>query len=508
MKIPSADIDAVDEDHAGALGLAEARAPRVDLERLPVGRAEDRIRLDADRFAELPVQAHPLVVAVKRHQIARAQQVQHQLQLLCIAMARRVNRGVTCRDDIAADLVEAVDGLVDGSFVAGDRRRREDDGVALAQRNLRVVAVGHAPQRRERLALRAGRDDHDLIVAEVGELARRDHQAVRHLDVAQLTPDSDVLAHRAPDQRDLAVKRGGGVDDLLHAVDVRGEARDDDPSPGPREDLLELRSDDRLGGREAIAVGVRRVPAQEQHALGPELREPRDVGRLAIHGRLVELVVAGEHHGSELACERDRARVGDRVRHVDQLRAEGPQLERLARLDIDQDGVAQLVLVELRTRHRHRQGPAIDRRHRDRRELAQDPGQRPEVVLVPVRDDDRLDVRGALAQVAEVRQDEVDADHLRGREAQTDIDDDDPIVLLDDGHVLADLAQPPEGEYPQLAHAVSWPTSSWRTSIARTISRSRSSTSTSGRRRPPTRCPSSSSAAFVGAGLAVMKIVS
>ena len=61
-----------------------------------------------------------------------------------------------------------------------------------------------------------------------------------------------------------------------------------------------------------------------------------------------------------------------------------------------------------------------------------------------VRDDDRLDVRGALAQVGEVGQHEVDADHLRRREAQPDVDDDDAVVVLDDRHVLADLAQPAE----------------------------------------------------------------
>ena len=75
------------------------------------------------------------------------------------------------------------------------------------------------------------------------------------------------------------------------------------------------------------------------------------------------------------------------------------------------------------------------------------------MVLVAVGDDDRLDVVGALAQVGEVGQHEVDADHLGRREAQADVDDDDAVVVLDDRHVLADLAQPPEGQDPQPAHA-------------------------------------------------------
>ncbi len=107
-----------------------------------------------------------------------------------------------------------------------------------------------------------------------------------------------------------------------------------------------------------------------------------------------------------------------------------------------------------------------------RAELPQHPRQRPEVVLVAVGDDDRLDVVGALAQVGEVGQHEVDPDHLRGREAQADVDDDDPPVVLDDGHVLADLPEPPEGQDAQveLTREHGWrglePTSPWRSSIA------------------------------------------
>src|SRR4029077_16998801 len=92
-----------------------------------------------------------------------------------------------------------------------------------------------------------------LLSRPVVELARRDEQALGDLDVAERAPDVDVLAHRAPDERDLAPVRGGGVDDLLDAVDVRREARDDDAPGAAEEELLELGPDDRLAGREAAA---------------------------------------------------------------------------------------------------------------------------------------------------------------------------------------------------------------------------------------------------------------
>ena len=322
-----------------------------------------------------------------------------------------------------------------------------------------MVAVGHPAQRRQRLALGAGRDDHDPLVGEVGDLARPDEHPLGDLDVPEAAPDADVLAHRAPDERDLAAERLGGVDDLLDAVDVRREARHDDP-PSQR-----ANTSSRCGpttdsdGEKPVAVDVRRVAAQQQHALAAELGQPRDVGRRAVDRGLVELVVAGDQHGAELGAERDRARVGDRVGHVHQLERERARARasRPASTSLQLD-VAQLVLVELRARHRDRQRarrrPATSPLEP---ELAHHPRQRAEVVLVAVRDDDRLDVARALAQVGEVGQHEVDPDHLGRREAQPDVDDDDAAVVLDDRHVLADLAEPAERQDAQRRHRASVP---------------------------------------------------
>ena len=112
---------------------------------------------------------------------------------------------------------------------------------------------------------------------------------------------STFLRIERPTSATLRPSSCGGVDHLLHAVDVRREARHDDAALAAREDLLQVRSDDRLRRREAVAVDVRRVAAQQQHALAAELRQARDVGRLPVDGGLVELVVAGDQHRPELA---------------------------------------------------------------------------------------------------------------------------------------------------------------------------------------------------------------
>ena len=126
-----------------------------------------------------------------------------------------------------------------------------------------------------------------------------------------------------------------------------------------------------------------------------------------------------------------------------------------------------------------------------------------------VRDDDRLDVVDAVAQVGEVRQDEVDPDHLGGREAQPDVDDDDPAVVLDDGHVLADLAEAAERQHAQRAAHAGSASSRWcRTSIVAdrlALGRGRPRPSAGAGRRRGGRA--ASSAAFVQVGFAVSNSV-
>ena len=70
----------------------------------------------------------------------------------------------------------------------------------------------------------------------------------------------------------------------------------------------------------------------------------------------------------------------------------GPRSSVSPRLDLLQRRLLELVLVELGAGHGHRQRAAVDRRDVLLAQLAQDPRQRAEVVLVAVGDDDALDV--------------------------------------------------------------------------------------------------------------------
>ena len=100
------------------------------------------------------------------------------------------------------------------------------------------------------------------------------------------------------------------------------------------------------------------------------------------------------------------------------------------------------VLVELGLEEAERQPCPPDLRNLH---LAHQVRQRADMVLVRVREENRPHAVGPLAQVREVRQDEVDAEMLVTRKGEARVDDDDLPVRLEDGEVLADLAEPAEG---------------------------------------------------------------
>jgi hypothetical protein len=97
------------------------------------------------------------------------------------------------------------------------------------------------------------------------------------------------------------------------------------------------------------------------------------------------------------------------------------------------------VLLDLVAQESTGQGAGIDRHAR---ELGQDVGQRADVVLVGMGDQERPDLVAVLLEIADVGDDEVDAEHLLVGEHEAAIDDDDVVAVLEHVHVLADLPHP------------------------------------------------------------------
>ena len=234
-------------------------------------------------------------------------------------------------------------------------------------------------------------------------------------------------------------------------MDVRRERRDQDSASPQREQRAERLTYETLRPGRAGPLGVRRVTEQEVDSAVPYLRELAHVGLEPVDRRVVELPVARVHDPAGSGLDHERDRVGDRVRHPHQLDAERAELER-GRLGVSLDELCRLrkaVLVELRLDQAERETRRDDGLDLD---LAQEVREAANVILVAVRQDDGP--HAAPFEVADVREQQVDAEVLVPRERQTGVDDEQLSAGLVHGHVLADLAEAAERNDSQcVAHA-------------------------------------------------------
>jgi len=111
-----------------------------------------------------------------------------------------------------------------------------------------------------------------------------------------------------------------------------------------------------------------------------------------------------------------------------------------AGLDGVQAGLGLRVAIELGFQQGARQGRGVDRRP----DLVQHVVDGAGVVLVSVGDDDGAHLVLLVAQVAEIRDDVVDPEHVVLGEHDPGVDDDDGVPRFEGHHVLADLSQSSE----------------------------------------------------------------
>ena len=160
-------------------------------------------------------------------------------------------------DDFRAFFVKIVYYLINTLFVTGNGRSGNNYSIVISYLNLIVVAGSHSRERAHRLALAARRDDDHLLHAVVVDLVDIDNRAFRRRDVAKLERDVDDVDHAAAEHGDVALVAHSRVDDLLDAVDVGGEGRDDDALLAALEEAVEGSSHGALAHRVAGALNVR-----------------------------------------------------------------------------------------------------------------------------------------------------------------------------------------------------------------------------------------------------------
>ena len=125
----------------------------------------------------------------------------------------------------------------------------------------------------------------------------------------------------------------------------------------------------------------------------------------------------------------------------------GPTDHGVARLHRHESaGRVEAVLVELGLHERQRQRRAVNRTVDERQHV----GHRPDVILVAVRQDQRLDLAAARLEIGQVGDDQVDAGQIGLGEHRAGVDDDGRLPTRDGHHVQAELAEAAE------RHDVDW----------------------------------------------------
>jgi hypothetical protein len=171
----------------------------------------------------------------------------------------------------------------------------------------------------------------------------------------------------------------GRLDDLAHAVYVRGEGGDDDPAISSLEDPVEGLGHHALARHVALPLGVGRVAEVGEHALVSQRCVAREVHRLSLDGGEVYLVIAREDDQTGVGAERQGDRIGDGVVDVYQLDDEAADVYGVARLGLPEVGVFDAELGQLGTHRAQGEPGPVD----GDVELAQKVREGADVVLVP-----------------------------------------------------------------------------------------------------------------------------
>ena len=306
---------------------------------------------------------------------------------------------------------------------------------------IRDEKITDAAERGARLTLPAGGDDQHLVPRQ----AHRFVEADRRRKIAQVTGrlgDPQDPIERAAGNAHLALRFQRDPADRLQARRVRREGRHQHPPLGLRDLREEPFVNALLGARRRILEDVRRIAHQREHAFVPDLRQHLRARRLAQHRGRVDLPVAGVEDVSERRLDQQPVAFGNRVGQRDEADLERAELNAPAALDdVELDPSGQPLFLELAGDQ-----PCGERRREQRRlQLFGEVGQRPDMVLMAVRQDDPDQPLLLALDELKIGEDEIDPGIFGVGERQAEVGHDPLPAAAVEIDVHADLARAAEG---------------------------------------------------------------
>ena len=437
------DTESVDQDIADLDFLADESAVFGEFEHITGVEDEDILLAVAHLAGNLCLRLEVAELAVDRDGISGLYQMVDQLDVFLAGMAGCVN--ILC-GDIGALQQEFVDDGSDRLFVARNGTGGEDNRISGADGHFAVHTVRHAAEGRHRLSLAAGRDDNGLLSRIVFELIDVDQGIFRDIEHVEFGSGLNDIDHAAAFDDNLPAVFVGMVDDLLNAVHVGGEGRDNDTSIlVVAENLVDIPADCFLGRCMSGALRIGGVAHEGQHTFISQFGEALQIDGVAVNRRIIHL---------EIACVYDRARGGldgqgsgihNTVIGLDEFDIKFSQFHNVAEGDnVKFCHLEQVVLAELVFDDAHRQTRPV---HGDI-DLFQNIGKGADMIFMAMGDDKCLHLIYFLFQIRGVRNDQIDPEHVVLRECKAAVHDHNAVPVLKRSDVHADLLQTPERNDP------------------------------------------------------------
>ena len=349
-------------------------------------------------------------------------------------------------DDVDAAGGERVLHGADRQLVAGDLLRRIDHAVAALQLEVLVAAAGDPAERGGGFTLRAGADDQQLARIEPRRGIERQHRR-EVFQIARRPRDAEDAVHRPPDDAHLPPGLERHLAERVEPRRIRREGRNEHTAGLARADDLEQSvAHPRFGAARLGVEHVGRIADHRQHALVADRLHLRRSRRRPHLRLVVELPVAGVEDAAERRVDDETVPFGNRVRHRGVAELEVAERQRPAhRDDVELDLLVDALLDQLAAD----EAGGERRRVQRHAEVGGEIGDRADMVLVAMRQDDAEQVVAPLLDERQVGQDQVDAGVRRIGEGHAEVDHHPLAAAAVEVDVHADLTRPAKGQEDQ-----------------------------------------------------------
>ena len=152
-----------------------------------------------------------------RNCVLRLNQGVNKLDVLLAGMSRYMN---ILENNLRAFFIQLIDDIGDRLLISGNRMRGEYNQIAGLNCHLLVDVRRHSRQGCHRLSLASGGDKHHLTVRIISHLIDIDERILRHIQISEFLCDGDDIHHASAFYNDLTAEFAGGIDDLLHTVNI------------------------------------------------------------------------------------------------------------------------------------------------------------------------------------------------------------------------------------------------------------------------------------------------